>query len=220
MVLMAMIACKKTAPTAPEVKPPPVINFFKATPDWIYYGQESTLTWSVTDSTSLTISAPGFSNSDATTWEGASVSPDETTVFTLTATNSYGSVTATCQVNVNGPKVEMTDGPTYHTGTIVYFTYTGTVKSVGDFTALNVIVTLKLYNSSGQLLCTRDSEAWDPRPAMKSMAPGVEVLWGIVFRETEYPGVSNAMDRNKLEYTVTWDIPASSANKRFLQVIR
>jgi len=76
----------------------PLINSFSANPSTITAGESSTLSWSVTDATSVTIdNAIGSVALTGTT----AVSPTTTTTYTLTATNTAGSVTATTTVAVS-----------------------------------------------------------------------------------------------------------------------
>ena len=78
------------------VASPPVINYFTASPTTVDAGQPSVLNWNVTGATSVSI--PGL----GTVPLAASpiVLPEATTTYTLTATNSAGSVTATATVTV------------------------------------------------------------------------------------------------------------------------
>ncbi len=78
------------------VVPPPVISSFSAAPSSITAGQSSTLSWSVSGATSVSI------NNGVGTVTGSSVavSPAQTTTYTLTAKNAGGSVTATTRVTV------------------------------------------------------------------------------------------------------------------------
>ena len=76
----------------------PIINFFSALPSTITEGESSTLSWSVTDATSVTID--NGIGSVALTGTIA-VNPTTTTTYTLTATNTAGSVTATTTITVN-----------------------------------------------------------------------------------------------------------------------
>ena len=75
----------------------PVIVLFSATPAAIQPGQSSTLTWSVQNSTSVSINQ-GVGNVAAS--GSTSVSPTATTTYTLTATGPGGTVTATVTVQV------------------------------------------------------------------------------------------------------------------------
>lgn len=75
----------------------PKINAFSASPTVILNGQTATLTWSVADVASVTIDN-GVGTQPAA--GSVVVSPHQTTVYTLTATNATGSVTAKAVVNV------------------------------------------------------------------------------------------------------------------------
>lgn len=110
-ILIAIVAlgaaCKKPAPQAPPPPPPPAaepparptVNL-QASPTLIQRGQSSTLTWSSTNATSLTLS-PGIG---AVSAEGTqSVSPQDSTTYTLTATGPGGSADATAHVTVIVP---------------------------------------------------------------------------------------------------------------------
>jgi hypothetical protein len=81
----------------------PIVESFTAAPTEIRPGTASTLTWDTTLADSVTIvgapadsSLPGTFTTDGT----ADVTPTETTVYTLTATNTVGSTPATATVTV------------------------------------------------------------------------------------------------------------------------
>jgi hypothetical protein len=74
----------------------PVISSFTASPSVIAPGQSSTLSWSVSGATSLSIS-PGVG---PVTGTSVSVSPTTTTEYVLTASNAAGSTTARTTVTV------------------------------------------------------------------------------------------------------------------------
>jgi hypothetical protein len=76
----------------------PVINSFTARPASITAGSSSTLSWTTTGATSLSITPGTFTSSSAN--GSTSVSPTATTTYTLTATNSSGSTTASAKVTV------------------------------------------------------------------------------------------------------------------------
>lgn len=94
-ILIAFIlitGCSGPPPTAP------IINFFLALSPTIVIGESSTLSWSVTDATNVTIdNGVGSVTLTGTT----SVNPTTTTTYTFTATNVTGSVTATTTVTVS-----------------------------------------------------------------------------------------------------------------------
>jgi len=77
----------------------PVISSFSANPAAVAAGQVSTLSWSVSGATSVTLNN-GIG--DVTSLTSKVVAPGATTQYTLTATNSAGSKTATVTVAVNG----------------------------------------------------------------------------------------------------------------------
>jgi len=91
-VLVFIAGCTGASPTAP------IINSFSANPSTITVGESSTLSWSVTDATSVTINNGIGSVALIST---TTVNPITTTTYTLTATNAAGSVTATTTITVN-----------------------------------------------------------------------------------------------------------------------
>ena len=89
--------CKKSAPTVPEVPDPPTIRSFTAIPSEIFKGTNSSLIWSALNATTVSINQGIGNVSGSGTQE---VGPTETTSYTLTATNSDGTVTKSCTVTV------------------------------------------------------------------------------------------------------------------------
>lgn len=87
------------APKAPEANPP-VVAQFTAEPDSIERGQASTLRWSVTDATSVSIE-PGLGTVQSN--GNRQVFPSNTTTYTLTASGGGRTVKATASVNVTVP---------------------------------------------------------------------------------------------------------------------
>jgi pimeloyl-ACP methyl ester carboxylesterase len=78
---------------------PPTVSF-AASPTMIAPGQSSTLMWTTTNATSVSISNVGPTQPE---WCGSvSVSPAVTTTYTLTATGPGGTATAMATVTVNG----------------------------------------------------------------------------------------------------------------------
>ena len=76
---------------------PPVVNLFKASPDEITAGESFTLSWSVSDATKIIISP------EIGTVELAGLkmlSPNETTTYTITATNNDGKDVGSITVKV------------------------------------------------------------------------------------------------------------------------
>ncbi|MCJ7656815.1 MAG: InlB B-repeat-containing protein, partial [Candidatus Atribacteria bacterium] len=109
IVLLLVAGCSGTTPTTP------IINSFLANPTTITAGESATLSWSVTDATSVTIDhgVGTVALSGATT-----VSPIPTTTYTLTATNAAGSVTATTTVTVSSLLTVTYNGNGHTAGTV------------------------------------------------------------------------------------------------------
>ena len=82
---------------------PPVINNFGAAPSAIFAGQSTTLSWSTSNATTVSIDN-GIGSQPVS--GSVTVSPTQTTVYTLTATGPAGSVSAqtTIAVSPPGPK--------------------------------------------------------------------------------------------------------------------
>jgi len=95
-VILASFGCGGGS-TTPKVKNPPTISSFSASPTTIHRGESSTLSWTVSGATSLTIDQ-GVGTVTGTT--SKSVSPTNTTTYTLTATNADGTKTSTCTVTI------------------------------------------------------------------------------------------------------------------------
>ena len=84
-----------------NVGTPPVINSFTVADSFPLYGAQTSLNWNVSSSTSLSIDQ----NIGAVTGPtgSATIAPLLTTTYTLTATNAYGTSTATTTVNQPTP---------------------------------------------------------------------------------------------------------------------
>ena len=96
MILILVIFCLiNGCSPAPST---PVINLFSADSTVIDAGADVTLSWEVSNATSVSIS-PGVGAVVST--GNVIVNPEETTTYTLTASNSSGSLTATVTVTVS-----------------------------------------------------------------------------------------------------------------------
>jgi len=100
------VGCKKpitatpAAPAPPPPPPPQPTVTLQATPANVQRGQSTTLRWSSTNATSLTL-APGVGNVSP---EGnTSVTPTDSQTYTITAMGPGGSVTANARVTVTVP---------------------------------------------------------------------------------------------------------------------
>jgi hypothetical protein len=79
----------------------PTISSFTASPTGISLGDASTLSWTTSGATTLSISPGGITESAAS--GSTLVSPEATATYVLTATNAAGSVTASATVTVSTP---------------------------------------------------------------------------------------------------------------------
>lgn len=93
---LGISSCAEDNPVATGDRP--TINSFTASPTTIEIGSATTLTWSVDDADSITISEIG-----GVTGTAIQVFPAQTTTYTLTATNVDGSSTETVTVTVDNP---------------------------------------------------------------------------------------------------------------------
>jgi len=107
IVALGAACSKKPAPQAPPPPPPtpvapparPTVNL-QANPTFIQRGQSTTLSWSSTNATSLTLS-PGIG---MVTAEGTqTVSPQDAITYTITATGPGGSADASVHISVSAP---------------------------------------------------------------------------------------------------------------------
>jgi len=89
-----------TASTSTEFKKPPSIKSFSAEPKKIIQGQKAELSWDVSGATSVSIDQGIGTVPSSGTQE---VTPDITTTYHLTATNSAGPVSESVVITVNEP---------------------------------------------------------------------------------------------------------------------
>ena len=132
LILLFTVGCGINLSTLTQ---PAAINSFGASPATISAGESSTLSWTVTGATTVSIDQ-GIGN---VALSGSRVvNPNSTTVYTLTATNAAGSVTATAQIIVSGTPPAPTPSPT-PTGlpVINYFTASPSSISPGDSSTLS-----------------------------------------------------------------------------------
>jgi uncharacterized protein YkwD/chitodextrinase len=116
------------------VTQPPAILSFSATPAAISPGATSTLSWSVNGASTVTVDN---GVGDVTTLTSKGVSPNQTTVYTLTASNSAGSATVEATVSVTA--VADTQPPTAPTlisaaaasATLVNLAWSASIDNVG-----------------------------------------------------------------------------------------
>jgi hypothetical protein len=97
-----LVGCTAPFPTVKQ-DPEPTIASFTASPASISAGASTTLNWTTSGATSVTVTPGSFASTAAT--GSVALSPTATTTYTLTATNSTGSVTATAIVTVAQPNL-------------------------------------------------------------------------------------------------------------------
>jgi hypothetical protein len=91
-----LVSATSNPPATTPAQGMPVINQFVASPNSIYPGSTAELTWNVSNATMVSINTIGNVPASGK----ISVNPAATTVYSLTAANSYGSTSATAQVSV------------------------------------------------------------------------------------------------------------------------
>jgi peptidoglycan-associated lipoprotein len=111
LLMLFVVGCKKKQPVAPPPPPPPppppvvekapaaVINSFTAEPSTIVRGEASTLKWSVSDATAVTIEGVGSVQSTGS----RQVYPTQTTTYRMTAKGAGGDAVAAVTVAVTAP---------------------------------------------------------------------------------------------------------------------
>jgi len=95
-----LMGCTQNFPTIKQPQAP-VIASFSASPDAITAGASTTLNWTATGATSISVTPGTFASTSAS--GSMTLSPTVTTTYTLTATNSTGTTTATVTVTVTEP---------------------------------------------------------------------------------------------------------------------
>jgi len=125
---------------------PPVANLFEADPPSVVEGEPSTLYWNVSGASTVRID-PHIG--DVALTGNRVVSPPKTTIYTLTATNETGSVTATTEVAVAAVpthtvelfSIAAEDGHVTREGQV------GTEPTVGDTTPVRSDVATQAFLS-------------------------------------------------------------------------
>lgn len=121
---LGMAGCTSPIPTTKQ-DPAPTISSFTASPALITAGASTTLSWNTQGATSVTIAPGNFASTSGT--GSVALSPTATTTYTLTATNSIGSVTALVSVTVTAPNLP----------TITSFTASPTGIALGAISTLS-----------------------------------------------------------------------------------
>ncbi len=132
ILLVVLAACGEVDSEPAVVTEAPVISSFSASPNTLEPGQSSTLTWELAggEATSVTV------DNDATIiGSSASVSPSETTTYTLTVQNEGGIDSKTQTVDVT-PSDDPTPAPPISAPIIESFTATPDMLEAGQSSTL------------------------------------------------------------------------------------
>ncbi len=146
-----IVSGASTPPTPPAPGGLPVINYFTASPTNIYAADSSTLSWNVSNATSVNIDhgvgAVGLSGS-------TSVWPAMSTDYTLTATNAAGEYIRTTTVFVSGIPLPSSFAVTSVTSTADPPFFSGACPMIVNFNAVITVngpgtVTYRWESSEG-----------------------------------------------------------------------
>ena len=204
----AIAHCQGSAP-GPSPPGAPVIHYFTANPSTTSAGQTSTLKWDVsgTGTVSLTGSNTKFLTTFGAT-DQEQVSPMATEVYTLTATNSAGTVTDTATVTVTGsapPGGGGWSGPpkvTNVTANAVPPSYTGpgptTINFVADITVDGPCTVTYKWERSDGVIGLQQTLVFSAAGAQQVSdtwtlggGPGTGIVWERVSILTPLPMLSN-----------------------------
>lgn len=196
MLMLSFPGCKNNS-TIPLTDP--VINFFSISPTSIKKGESATLSWSVTNALSISID---YGVGEVSSSGSRTVTPDEDTLYQLTASNMHGTVLRSCKITVSTPaNVVMVSGPTYmRFGSI--FIAKGKTKNTGTTTANNVILYLYFYKKAGWGggLYRECSWLYD-----YFCTGGEESEWSFKWDGEEGSDMCLYVDENNVKYKITWD---------------
>jgi len=172
ILILAFSTCSKDSPTSPEPTPTlaPVIDSFTAEPEVLARGDSSMLDWETSNATTVSIDN-GVGNVSVSGIEF--VYPEETTTYTLTASNTTGSVTASCSVEVRGAELKVVGTISKKMKSYGSPYFTGFVKNVGDNIAWNAGITIYCYGDNAQTRLI--DTAWDYLADGNDIRPGEKV---------------------------------------------
>ncbi len=186
--------CKKSSVAeTPQLNPPKILNF-TASPSTISYRESSQLSWEVTGATSVIADWSGaVGQTDSRT-----VTPEASKTYTITATNSDGTVTRSVEVNVkkqaNMILIESSTYEGYYPGTGNCF-IAGVVVNDGNHPCWNVKFEFDAYDSNGALL---DTAKAFPNDLGEIQAGEQVIIEAIFFYVYKWKKIAN------IKYIATW----------------
>lgn len=148
------LSVDKDTITIQVIQPPsmPTISSFNASPSTITQGQSSTLSWSTQNASNISISPSGHSSTQSS--GSKTVSPSNTTTYTITATGPGGSITETARVRVNPPASSVVCSTT--SAGIFGFSYVGRSANATHVYQMDLSA-LALYNNKSITKITNKS---------------------------------------------------------------
>lgn len=202
--LFLMPGCKKKLPTQPDIPTTmaPTINYFLVLELSLKLGDSTTLYWDTFLATTVSIN-PGIGN--VSSKGEMQISPEQTTTYTLTATNSAGSKTSTCTVTVESQAEVVMVGDWIHCeGWSIYpkFSAWGTVKNVGNKTAYNVRIHLYFYNKDAWGGGLYKEIEWTVSYFFVS---GSEFDWRQDWHDQEAWDMCKYVNTQNVVYEITWE---------------
>jgi uncharacterized cupredoxin-like copper-binding protein len=181
------------------VTQPPTIPTFTANPTAINLGAASTLTWTTTNATSVSID--NGVGSQAVNGS-ANVSPTANTTYTLTATGAGGTVTKQVTVTINAPTATFAAAPT----TITLGNSTTLTWSTTNATSVSIDNNVGSVTASGQKVVSPTSTT---TYTLSATGPG-----GVITRQvtvtvnTSGPGITFTASPGSIAFgsssTLTW----------------
>lgn len=193
-LFLIFIPCCTKTPTSPDVNGAlkPVISSFTASSTAIYLGESSILSWSVSNATQITID----NGIGAVSASGSiTVSPVETTTYTLTASNSAGQASRSVTVGVTAQAIFELTSYVYGYTSYNCCNITGTVKNIGSATGYNVMIEFQAYNANDVII---DTARGFPA-GLGNIPVGISAAFEAIFFDTY-----NWSSISKTTYEITW----------------
>lgn len=188
----------------------PTINYFQASPSEIEFQETSTLSWSVTGATSVTINQ-GIGTVGAS--GSKDVSPEETTEYSLTAENNDGQTVSKCTVTVNARAIFELDGKLEKTYTSYGSPrFEGYVKNVGNAVGYNVGVEITCYSDKEKTTIIDTANGFPA--SLGNIGPGKRAYFEAVAFDCDSHSEIKAID-----ITIDWLTRSNNAMSQKISII-